>query len=43
LRELLDAADQYYPAIDPSAAAWCDRFPVSFIELNRMGEESIEI
>jgi hypothetical protein len=28
---------QYHPAIDSSAAAWCDRFPVNIIERDRQG------
>jgi hypothetical protein len=28
--------NQYHPAIDSSAAAWCDRFSVIFIERDRL-------
>jgi hypothetical protein len=34
---------RYHPAIDSSAAAWCDRFPAIFIERDRLGEVLIEI
>jgi hypothetical protein len=34
---------RYLPAIDASAAAWCDRLTVIFIERDHMGEVLIEI
>src|SRR3981189_1421883 len=41
-RRLSQSIRRFHPAIDSSAAAWCDRFPVIFNERDRLGANTQE-